>query len=160
MQITPTMLPATSTCAPASRAGAESGTDGMPDLVIKDIGFLPSPPDAGSTAHLVMTVANVGNAPAGAFTVAVSNDAKGTARVAGLAEGEEKRVDFGAMRIPPYAQMLRIDGEIDPSNEVEESREDNNWIISYAPVHNPNQGPTPPPMPPIPVPPPHLLLAE
>lgn len=133
----------------STSAGCGTDEEAQPDLIgtrVQEWGC-----KRGSCAPLYMTacVANVGEAAAGAFTVALNRSEIDRARLAGLAAGEETCVEIAfASLFRPGTPFLVVD--ID--QEVNEAREDNNELRFPIPnrtrcdivcLDKPN--PTPPP---------------
>ncbi len=123
-----------------------------PDLVIENFDPDPKWPWAGDRVEFDVTVSNRGNAPSEAFKVEVSGDGmrRTSKQVDGLEAGEQKRLKIGSTRVH-FDGLYRFRADADSENQVEESREDNNWMITHVSVRDPWPPRDPfPPRPPIP----------
>jgi hypothetical protein len=139
-----------------------------PDLIVDRLDPSNSFPWPGDMVNFSVRVTNKGDQPAAAFDVRVTTDGVDqTQRVKdGLQPGQSVKLKgFGPLDTNGFQTMYWVQASADSSNEVAETREDNNEMWTTVSVQQPPQPPPIPPPPPFPHPPhpvsnPTTLLAE
>lgn len=134
----------------APRRDAQHG----PDLIIDSVNPSDAFPMPGEAVWFDVTVKNQGDQDAGPFNVSLTSDGLDQkARFdAGLKAGASSTIPhMGPLNTDDGESFYWVDADADCDNEVNETRKDNNELMTSISVQQP---PQPPPMPPIP-PPPH-----
>jgi subtilase family serine protease len=133
----------------------ESESNPWPDLVVDSFEPSPNRPRVGDSVSFDVTVRNQGQAPAGRFSVKVDGDElKAQAQEVGpLKPGEQTTLRFGPSQVT-NDEIHTYQTEVDPTNQVAESDENNNSTIDFIPIEDPFRPRPPLPRPPIPPVPP------
>lgn len=125
-----------------------------PDLIVDRIDPIPFDPRPGERVRFNVVVKNVGNQSATPFDLTLSSEGQLDYTLRSkdsLAPGG--KMTFKSMG--PYAtydNLMWVRADVDTKNEVKETREDNNYLITSVTVQDPFPSPFPPgpPVPPYP----------
>jgi subtilase family serine protease len=133
----------------------ESESNPRPDLVVDSFEPSPNRPRVGDSVSFDVTVRNQGQPPAGRFSVKVDGDElKAQIQEVGpLKPGEQKTLRFGPSQVT-NSTIHAYQTEVDPTNQVAESDENNNTTIDFISIEDPLKPRPPLPRPPIPPTPP------